>query len=124
VPHPKFHHPVDNIFGSIQKMVITRSYLATLCGHYSFVSSLEPLKLDEELDDPNWVISMQEELNNFTRNEVWELFERPTQNMIGTKWVFQNKHDEHGVFIRNKARLVAQGFTKSKVWILVKPTHP
>jgi hypothetical protein len=32
---------------------------------------------------------MQEELNNITRNEVWELVERPKQNVIGTKWVFE-----------------------------------
>src|SRR6185503_3576049 len=34
------------------------------------------------------------------------------QNVIGTKWVFRNKQDEHGIVIRNKARLVAQGFTQ------------
>ena len=55
---------------------------------------------------------MQEELNNFTRNEVWSLVERPKQNIIGTKWVFQNKQDEHGVVTRNKATLVAQGYTQ------------
>jgi hypothetical protein len=49
---------------------------------------LEPLNVDEALDDPDWVIAMQEELDNFTRNKVWELVERPKQNMIGTKWVF------------------------------------
>ena len=59
-----------------------------------------------------WVIAMQEELNNFTRNEVWSLGERPKQNVIGTKWVFRNKQDENGVVTRNKARLVAQGFTQ------------
>ena len=48
---------------------------------------------------------MQEELNNFTRNEVWSLAERTKQNVIGTKWVFCNKQDEHSVVIRNKARL-------------------
>jgi hypothetical protein len=73
---------------------------------------LEPLKVDEALDDPDWVNALQEELNNFTRNEVWELVERPNQNMIGTKWVFRNKQDEHGVITRNKVRLVAQGFTQ------------
>jgi hypothetical protein len=115
VPHPRVHqsvqrdHPVDNILGSIQREITTRSRLATFYGHYSFVSSLEPLKVDEALDDPDWVIAMQEELNNFTRNEVWELVERPKQNMIGTNWVFQNKQDEHGAITRNKARLVAQG---------------
>jgi hypothetical protein len=38
--------------------------------------------------------------------------ERPKQNVIGTKWVFRNNQDEHGVVTRNKARLVAQGFTQ------------
>ena len=38
--------------------------------------------------------------------------ERPKTNVIGTKWVFRNKQDEHGVITRNKARLVAQGFTQ------------
>jgi hypothetical protein len=57
-------------------------------------------------------MAMQEELNNFTRNEIWFLVERPKQNVIGTKWVFRNKQDEHGVVTRNKARLVAQGFTQ------------
>jgi hypothetical protein len=33
-------------------------------------------------------------------------------NVIGTKWVFKNKQDENGVVTRNKARLVAQGFTQ------------
>ena len=67
--------------------------------------------MEETLDDPDWMIAMQEELNNFTRNELWSLVERPKQNVIGTKWVFRNKQDEHGMVRRNKARLVAQGFT-------------
>jgi hypothetical protein len=42
------------------------------------------------------------------------LVERPRQNVIRTKWVFWNKQDEHGVITRNKARLVAQGFTQTE----------
>ena len=38
--------------------------------------------------------------------------EWPNTNVIGTKWVFHNKQDENGVVTRNKARLVAQGFTQ------------
>ena len=117
LPHPRVHqsvqrdHPIDNILGSIRKGVTTRSCLANFYQFYSFVSSLEPLKVDEALKDPYWM-AMQEELNNFERNQVWELVERPKTNVIGTKWVFQNKQDEHGVVTRNKARLVAQGFTQ------------
>ncbi|KAK1664265.1 hypothetical protein QYE76_052424 [Lolium multiflorum] len=57
---------------------------------------------------------MQEELNNFKRNDVWTLMKRPDhcRNVIGTKWVFKNKQDEHGIVIRNKARFVAQGYSQ------------
>jgi hypothetical protein len=34
------------------------------------------------------VMAMQEELNNFERNQLWKLVERPKTNIIGTKWVF------------------------------------
>jgi hypothetical protein len=67
---------------------------------------------------------MQEELNNFTRNEVCHLVPRPNQNVVGTKWVFCNKQDEHGVVTRNKARLVPKDIHKSKVWISMKHMHP
>jgi hypothetical protein len=60
------------------------------------------------------VVAMQEEFNNFKRNEVWSLVERPKQNVVGTKWVFRNKQDEHGVVIRNKARLIAKGYSQVK----------
>jgi hypothetical protein len=58
------------------------------------------------------VLAMQEELNNFKMNEVWSLVPRPKQNVVGTKWVFRNKQDEHGVVTRNKARLVAKGYAQ------------
>jgi hypothetical protein len=76
------------------------------------VSSIEPYKIEDALRDPDWVVAMQEELNNFTRNEVWHLVPRPNQNVVGTKWVFRNKEDEHGVVIRNKARLVAKDYSQ------------
>ena len=57
---------------------------------------------------------MHEELNNFERNRVWKLVSRPKdcKNIIGTKWVFKNKQDSSGIVTRNKARLVAQGFSQ------------
>jgi hypothetical protein len=76
------------------------------------VSSIEPYRIEDALRDPDWVVAMQEELNNFTRNEVWHLVPRPNQNVVGTKWVFRIKQDEHGVVTRNKARLVAKGYSQ------------
>jgi hypothetical protein len=95
---------------------ITRSKtrLTNFCEHYSFISSLEPMKVEEACEDPDWVNAMHEELHNFERNKVWTLVEKPKgdQNIIGTKWVLRNKQDEDGQVIRNKARLVAQGYTQ------------
>src|ERR1044071_2257653 len=119
-------HSTDNILGSISKGVTTRKRLANFCEHHSFVSCIEPLKVEEALDDTYWVEAMHEELNNFTRNKVWSLVARPKENhnVIGTKWVFKNKQYEHGQVTRNKARLVAQGFTRIEGWILVKLLPP
>jgi hypothetical protein len=68
---------VDNILGDIKKGVTTRSRVATFCQHYLFVSSLEPFKVEDALCDPDWVMVMQEELNNIKRNEVWSMVKRP-----------------------------------------------
>jgi hypothetical protein len=117
-PHPRVHqaiqrdHPVNTILGDIQKGVTTRSRVAHFCEHYSFLSSIEPYRVEDALRDSDWVLAMQEELNNFTRNEVWHLVPRPNQNVVGTKLVFRNKQDEHGVVTRNKARLVAKGYSQ------------
>ena len=56
---------------------------------------------------------MHGEFHQFVQNDVWELVPRPKGvNVIGTKWIFKNKIDEHGTVIRNKSRLVAQGYTQ------------
>src|SRR4051812_32560433 len=58
---------------------------------------------------------MQEELNQFTKNDVLDLVPRPKVfNIIGTKWVFRNKLSEKGEVIRNKARLVAQSYSQQE----------
>ncbi|GKA51325.1 retrovirus-related pol polyprotein from transposon TNT 1-94 [Tanacetum coccineum] len=58
---------------------------------------------------------MQEELNQFERNKVWTLVPKPYgKTIIGTKWIWKNKMDEHGVVTKNKAILVAQGYNQQK----------
>ena len=69
--------------------------------------------MDEALQDADWVKSINEELHQFVWNDVWELVPRQKGvNVIGTKWIFKNKSDEHGTIIRNKSRLVTQGYTQ------------
>jgi hypothetical protein len=58
---------------------------------------------------------MHEELENFERNQVWELVEPPPNcNPIGTKWVWKNKEGENGMVVRNKSTLVAQGYSQKE----------
>jgi hypothetical protein len=52
------NHPVDQNLGDISKGVTTRSRLANFCEHYSFVSSIEPFRVEEALQDPDWVLAM------------------------------------------------------------------
>jgi hypothetical protein len=58
---------------------------------------------------------MHEELENFERNQVWELVEPPPNfHPIGTKWVWKNKEGENGMVVRYKSRLVAQGIVRRR----------
>ena len=87
--------------------------MASFCEHFSFLPSIEPNKIEEALMDVDWMNVMHKELNNFTRNQVWELVERSKgHNVIGIKWVYRNKQDQDGIVVRNKARLVAQDYTQ------------
>jgi hypothetical protein len=63
-------HPLDSIIGDISRGVQTRSRLTSFYEHFSFVSSIEPKKIDEALKDVDWVNALHEELNNFKRNQV------------------------------------------------------
>ncbi|GJU23514.1 retrovirus-related pol polyprotein from transposon TNT 1-94 [Tanacetum coccineum] len=83
---------------------------------FCFISTIEPKNVNETLKDERWVVAMQEELNQFVANNVWELVPLPiSQSVIGTKWVFRNKLDENGIVSRNKARLVAQGYSQQGI---------
>ncbi|GKC19744.1 putative ribonuclease H-like domain-containing protein [Tanacetum coccineum] len=58
---------------------------------------------------------MQNELLQFKLQKVWTLVDLPyDMRAIRTKWVYRNKKDERGIVIRNKARLVAQGYTQEE----------
>jgi len=79
------------------------------------LSVIELATLDEALSDDGWILDMQEELNQFQRNELWDLVPKPeNKNIIGTKWVFRNKLNEKGQIVRKKARLVAQGYSQQE----------
>nr|KAJ0189115.1 hypothetical protein LSAT_V11C800391620 [Lactuca sativa] len=108
------YHPVDQIIGNIHDGVRTRSRVSNnFCMYVNFVSMILPDKIHTTLQDADWIKAMQEELNEFERHKVWTLVPRPSGKTItGTRWVYRNKVDKDGIITRNKARLVAQGFTQ------------
>nr|GEZ84075.1 retrovirus-related Pol polyprotein from transposon TNT 1-94 [Tanacetum cinerariifolium] len=79
--------------------------------------SLEILhkNIKEAMADSAWIESMQEELHQFDRLDVWELVDRPLcTNFINLKWLWKNKRDEENTAIRNKSRLVAKGYAQKE----------
>jgi hypothetical protein len=78
-----------------------------------FVALFEPQNVGHALSDSSWVNAKDEELENFERNQVWTLVDPPHGvNEIFTKWVFNNKQGEDSEAMRNKAHLVAQGYSQ------------
>ncbi|KAK1684782.1 hypothetical protein QYE76_045630 [Lolium multiflorum] len=103
-------HTHEKVLSDVRGRVSTRRQLANFSNHHAYISLVEPKKVFEALEDPDWLEAMHDELNNFKRNKVWTLVEKPKEcrNVIVTKWIFKNKQDYFGIVVRNKARLVAQ----------------
>ncbi|GJV18158.1 putative ribonuclease H-like domain-containing protein [Tanacetum coccineum] len=106
------NHPFENVIGNLNQRTL-RSQAQNQSNFFSFISTIEPKNVNKALADESWIVSMQEELNQFVANDILELVPQPrNMTIIETKWVFRNKLDENGVISRNKARLVAQGYNQ------------
>ncbi|GKA79765.1 ribonuclease H-like domain-containing protein [Tanacetum coccineum] len=100
-------HPVEQIIRDLNSAPQTSRMTKNLKEH----------KVIQALKDPSWIEAMQDELLQFKLQKVWTLVDLPNgKRAIGTKWVYRNKKDERGIMIKNKARLVAQGYTQEE-WI-------
>ncbi|WMV38147.1 hypothetical protein MTR67_031532 [Solanum verrucosum] len=108
-------HPIDDVLTDLTFGITTRSGLKNLCAFQAFVSIVEPKKVKEALLDEDWILAMQEELNQFERSKVRHLVPPPEGRTItGTKWVYRNNLDENGTVTRNKAKLVVQGYNQEE----------
>ncbi|GJR04563.1 putative ribonuclease H-like domain-containing protein [Tanacetum coccineum] len=137
IPTTRIHkdHPVEQIIGDLNSAPQTRRMTKNLkehglfssvqqrtnhkdfqnCLFACFLSQEEPKKVIQALKDPSWIEAMQDELLQFKLQKVWTLVDLPNgKRAIGTKWVYRNKKDERGIVIKNKARLVAQGYTQEE----------
>ncbi|GJV34667.1 retrovirus-related pol polyprotein from transposon TNT 1-94 [Tanacetum coccineum] len=77
--------------------------------------TIEPKNIKEAMSDHSWIESMQDELHQFERLDVWELVPRPDgKNIIAVKWLWKNKSDAEDIVIRNKSHLVAKGYKQEE----------
>nr|GFA80995.1 hypothetical protein [Tanacetum cinerariifolium] len=90
VPEPQVREP--------SRPVLTRNQLRSngnMCMYALSVSTMKPKNVKEAMTDPAWIDSMQEELLQFKRLDVWVLVPAPDNNSpLTLKWLFKNKHDE------------------------------
>ncbi|GJR22028.1 retrovirus-related pol polyprotein from transposon TNT 1-94 [Tanacetum coccineum] len=107
-------HPLEQVIGEPSRPVLTRNQLRSdgdMCMYALTVSTMEPKNVKEAMTDPAWIESMQEELLQFKRLDVWVLVPAPDNiKPLTLKWLFKNKHDEENTVIRNKTRLVVRGY--------------
>nr|GFA35982.1 Gag-Pol polyprotein [Tanacetum cinerariifolium] len=98
--------------------VLTRNQLRSdgnMCMYALSMSTMEPKNVKEAMTDPAWIDSMQEELFQFKRLDVWVLVPAPDNiSPLTLKWLFKNKHDEEQTVIRNKSRLVMRGYRQEE----------
>ncbi|GJS78264.1 putative ribonuclease H-like domain-containing protein [Tanacetum coccineum] len=86
-----------------------------MCMYALTVSTMEPKNVKEAMTDPAWIESMQEELLQFKRLDVWVLVPPPNNiKPLTLKWLFENKHDEENTVIQNKTRLVVRGYRQEE----------
>ncbi|GKA95955.1 hypothetical protein Tco_0818050, partial [Tanacetum coccineum] len=82
-----------------------------LCMYALTVSTLKPKNIKEAMLDHSWIESIQDEMHQFKRLEVWELVPRQDgKNIIAIKWIWKNKIDADNIVIRNKSCFVVKGY--------------
>nr|GFC70400.1 putative reverse transcriptase, RNA-dependent DNA polymerase [Tanacetum cinerariifolium] len=112
-------HPLEQVIGEPSRPVLTRNQLRSNGDMYIYaltVSTMESKNVKEAMTDPAWIESMQEELLQFKRMDVWVLVPIPDNiSPLTLKWIFKNKHDKEQTVIRNKSRLVVRGYRQEEV---------
>nr|GFC55219.1 hypothetical protein [Tanacetum cinerariifolium] len=103
-------HPLEQVIGEPSRPVLIRNQLRSdgdMCMYALSISTMEPKNIKEAMIDPAWIDSMQEELLQFKRFDVWVLVLAPDNiSPLTLKWLFKNKHDEEQTVIINKSYLV------------------
>nr|GEX20565.1 hypothetical protein [Tanacetum cinerariifolium] len=111
-------HPLEQVIGEPSRPVLIRNQLRSdgdMCIYALTVSTMDPKNVKEVMTNPAWIESMQEELLQFKRLDVWVLGPAPDKiSPLTLKWLLKNKHDKEQTVIRNKSRLVVRGYRQAE----------
>nr|GEV50820.1 hypothetical protein [Tanacetum cinerariifolium] len=111
-------HTLEQVIGNPSQSVRTRRQLESdgeMCMFALTMSQTKPKNIKESMADSAWIESIQEELHQFDRLDVWELVDIPLcKNVINMKWFWKNKRDEENIVIHNKSHLVAKGYAQKE----------
>ncbi|GKF58024.1 retrovirus-related pol polyprotein from transposon TNT 1-94, partial [Tanacetum coccineum] len=111
-------HLIANMIDDPSRSISTRKQLkidAMWCYFDAFLTSVEPQNFKQAMTEPSWIDAMQKEIHEFERLKVWELVPCPDKVfLIKIKWIYKVKIDKFGRVLKNKARLVAQGFRQEE----------
>ncbi|GJZ06829.1 retrovirus-related pol polyprotein from transposon TNT 1-94 [Tanacetum coccineum] len=114
----KEYHPLEQVIGIPSQLIRTRRQLETdgeMCMFALTVSRTKPENIKEDMADSAWIEAIREEIHQFKQLDVWKLVDRPLcKNAINMKWLWKNKRDEENTIIRNKARIVAKGYSQQE----------
>ncbi|GJR78967.1 putative ribonuclease H-like domain-containing protein [Tanacetum coccineum] len=112
IPTTRVHkdHPIEQIIRDLNSAPQTRRLTKNLEEHGLF-SSVQQRTNHKDFQNCLFACFLSQE----EPKKVWTLVDLPNgKRAIGTKWVYRNKKDERGIVIKNKARLVAQGYTQEE----------
>ncbi|GJZ86947.1 putative ribonuclease H-like domain-containing protein [Tanacetum coccineum] len=112
IPTTRVHsiHPKDQIIGDLRSAVQTRGMTKKSSGEHAMISYIQKQRRSNHKDFQNCLLLLQ-----FKIQKVWTLVDLPyDKKAIGTKWVYRNKKDKRGIIVRNKARLVPQGYKQEE----------
>ncbi|GJW07792.1 retrovirus-related pol polyprotein from transposon TNT 1-94 [Tanacetum coccineum] len=97
------------------RMLCSMEIYGDMCMYALIMSTMEPSNVKEAMKYPAWIESMQEELLQFKRLDVWVLVPAPDNiKPLTLKWLFKNKHDEENMDIRNKTLLVVREYRQEE----------
>nr|GFB33138.1 Gag-Pol polyprotein [Tanacetum cinerariifolium] len=119
-------HPLEQVIGNPSQSVRTRRQLesdAEICMFALTVSRNEPKNIKEAMADSAWIESMQEELHQFDRLDVWELVDRPYAQIDGENLDKMKEKGDECIFVGYSTQSRAYRVFNKRTRVIMESIH-